>query len=498
MSYVGIDIGTSGCKAVAFDEEGGVLAQAGREYDLRLTPDGGAELDPDEVMAACFEVLRECADGAAPGAVAALGISSQGEAFTAVDADGRCRSMAMVSSDARAAPCVAELVEQLGHDRLYQITGHTPHPLFTLFKLRWLERNHPEIWSEAAKFLCFEDLLQQRLGVEPSMGWSLAGRTMLFDVRRHRFDPEILEAVGLTPSHLAMPMPAGSPVGVVASPIARRLGLGEGAIVVTGGHDQILAALGAGVTRPGAAMYATGSVESIVPAFEEAVFTSSLRDSNLCTYDHALPETYATVAYSLTGGNILKWFRDEFGEAERQEAARTGRDAYELILETMWDRPSNLLVLPYFTPSGTPHFDTETKGAIVGLRMNTRRGEIVRALLEGVALEMRLNLDILERAGCAIDELRVVGGGARSSKWSQLKADVTGRPVLTLEVTEAGCLGAAMLACHAHTNASIAELASAWVKPVSELPPNAEHAAVYDEKFAAYRDLYSKARELRL
>jgi len=164
----------------------------------------------------------------------------------------------------------------------------------------------------------------------------------------------------------------------------------------------------------------------------------------------------------------------------------------------MWDRPSNLLVLPYFTPSGTPYFDTTTKGVVAGLRMDTTRGEFVRGLLEGVALEMRLNLDILARAGYAIRELRVTGGGARSSKWSQLKADISGRQVVTLEVSEAGCLGAAMLACHARTEAPLVELAKTWVKPVSELAPRREHAAAYEEKFEAYRDLYEKARGLRV
>lgn len=496
MYVLGIDIGTSGCKAVAFDDDGVPAAESHREYDVVLTPDGGAELDSDEVIGMCFDVIRDVASQLPAGAIEALGVSSQGEAFTAIGPDGTALSRAMVSSDTRSAGLIGPWVESFGAEKLYGITGHTAHPMFSLFKLLWLKEHRPDVWSATRKFLCFEDLLGLRLGTEPAMGWPLAGRTMLFDVSDHVWNGEILEAAGIDQAQLARPLASGSVAGTVDGDMATRLGLNPGTRVVTGGHDQPCGALGAGVVEPGLAMYATGTVECITPAFSEAVFTPALRSANLCTYDHTVSGMYATVAFSLTGGNILKWFRDEFGAVEKAEAERSGEDAYELLLRQMASEPSPLMVLPYFTPTGTPYFDTDVSGAILGLKLSTKRTEVMRALLEGVALEMRLNLSILEQSGCAIRELRLIGGGARSAAWSQLKADVIGKPVTTLNVTEAGCLGVAMLARCAVTGEDVPTLAKRWIRPVSQIAPRPEHAEVYAQRFARYKELYPALRPL--
>ena len=486
MSFLGIDIGTSGCKAAVFDAQGRLLASAQGGYSLHATGDGGAELDSTEVLNHCLAVITEAANLAGRGTVTAIGISSQGEAFTPVDRHGHPLARAMVSSDVRAAALAQSWPQEFGVDRLYQITGHTAHPLFTLFKLLWLKEHWPDVWHAALKFLCFEDLLQLRLGLEPAMGWPLAGRTMLFDVRRHEWSGEILDRIGLSPERLARPLASGTIVGTITGTIAGDLGLAKGAVVVTGGHDQPCGALGAGATEPGTAMYATGTVECITPTFARPIFTPALQRNNLCTYDHTVPGMYTTVAYSLTGGNILKWYRDQFAP---------GQD-YEAILKTAATEPTQLLVLPYWTASGTPYFDLRTPGAILGLRLSTTRGEILRALLEGVAMEMRLNLEVLRESGCEIRELRAIGGGAKSAFWTQLKADVLGHPITTLNVAEAGCLGAAMLACAATTGQALSDLARGWVKPqATVLPRTAGH---YEERFARYRELYPALRRIPL
>lgn len=488
-AYLGIDIGTSGCKAAAFDEDGVIQGFASAEYDLETGPDGAAELDSEAVVAHCFSVIRSVVrDGVPP--IRALGISSQGEAFTAIGQDGQALCRAMVSSDARAAVYAAQNLGQLDAARLYAITGHTPHPMFTLYKLRWLRDHQPDVWRSAVKFLCFEDLLQYRLGLDPAMGWPLAGRTMLFDVRAHAWSPAILETLGLRPDQLARPLASGTVAGTIPPEKARTLGLPEGVRVVTGGHDQTCGALGAGITEPGQAMYATGTVECITPAFREAVFSENLMRHNLCTYDHAAPGMSATVAFSLTGGNALKWFRDTFGQPEQDAARRGGVNVYERLLDLAGDQPSPLLCLPYLTPSGTPYFDTRMPGAMLGWRLSTTRGDMLRALLEGVAFEMRLNLEILEQAGCPIRELRLIGGGARSARWNQLKADVLNKPVMTLDVSEAGCRGVALLACAADCGETVADIARHWVRPQAVIRPRGDVATRYGGRFEAYRKLY--------
>ncbi|MEI6047997.1 MAG: FGGY-family carbohydrate kinase [Bacteroidota bacterium] len=494
--YLGIDIGTSGCKAVIFDEDGRQVSMAYREYDIISKNTGWAELDTDEVTGKCFEVIKESASRLEAGSVKCMGISSQGEAFTLIDKEGKSLCNALVSSDIRANDLIGPWTEKFGEEKLYHITGHTPHPMFSLFKLLWVKKNAPEIWAKTDRILCFEDLLQYRLGIKtPSMGWPLAGRTMLFDVINHTWNTEILEKSGIRKEQLSTPLQSGTIAGFVNKGIARELNLAEDTFIVTGGHDQPCSALGAGAIEPGIAVYSTGTVECITPAFDKPKFTRTLQKSNLCTYDHTAPGMYATVAFSLTGGNILKWFRDEFGAAEIEEAKRIHCNSYELLLNQMPDKPTQLLVMPYFTPSGTPYFDTSVKGAILGLDLSVTRLEIMKALLEGVAFEIRLNLEILKQSGCEVKELRVIGGGARSQKHIQLKSDVTGMPITILDVTEAGCMGVAMLAKSAHTKQDVGDIAKKWVSPVSKVEPKRHD--YYNTKFRLYKKLYPALKKLQ-
>jgi len=496
MSYLGLDIGTSGCKALVFNDYGEELASAYREYPLITSKNGWVELDSEEVCTKCFEVIKEVALKTSADLVQAMGISSQGEAFTPVDKNGTILGNGMVSSDTRATGIVNEFCTDFGPKKLYSITGHTAYPMFSLFKLIWTKQNRPELWKKAAKFLCFEDLIHLKLGLDPAIGYPLAGRTMLFNVIDHRWDKQILSAIGLESDQLARPLPSGAVVGTIPARIASQLGLQIEVVVVAGGHDQTCGALGAGIVSKGMAMYATGTVECLTPAFEKPVFGDNLFKNNYCTYDFAIPGMYTTVAYSLTGGNILKWYRDEFAFREKEIAYQNRRNIYDVILDTLPLNPSRLLVLPYFTPTGTPYFDSQITGAIIGLRFNTTREEILRALLEGVAFEMRLNLSILEKSGIVIDELRAIGGGAKSKIWTQLKANVLNKPITTVSVTEAGCFGVAMLAKSAITGISTKVIVSEWVKTSQTIFPQHEFAEHYEKQFHTYLKLYPALKSI--
>ncbi len=485
MSYLGLDIGTSGCKAVVFDETGAPLGGARRGYAVRSPQPGWAELDSRAVVEACRAVVAEAAGLAQGDPVRALGISSQGEAFTPVGRGGECLGDAMVSSDSRSLPLIAPFVSGFGLERLYRITGHTPSTLFSLFKLLWLKQNRPEVWKSASGFYCFEDLVHLHLGIEPAMGWPLAGRTMLFDVASHAWSPEILAALELDGRRLARPLPSGSVAGTVPAAAAAQWGLPAGVKVVTGGHDQTIAALGAGVTEPGEAMYAAGSVECLCPVLPELTRNAALCRDNLCCYDYSLAGSYTSVAYSLTGSNLLDYFREQFG----------GGLSYEQLVGEFPDAPTTLLALPYFTPSGTPYFDQRTPGALFGWRLTTSRGEVLKGLLEGVALEMKLNLALLEHAGMRIDRLVATGGGVRDRRLVQLKADVLNKPIERIEVDEAGCLGAARLAQSADQRVPARQLARRAGRPESLVRPDPDRAALYQRKFGEYRDFYAKLKQ---
>lgn len=485
MSFLGLDVGTSGCKAAAFADDGRRLGYAYRPYALIHPRPGWAELDSAAVLAACRAATAEAAGAAAAAGapVRALAVSSQGEAVTPVDAAGRILANAQVSSDARALDQVAAWAPR--RDELYAITGHTAHPLFTLFKLAWWRRHEPRLWQQAAGFHCFEDLVHRDLGLDPAIGWPLAARTMLFDVRKGSWDAGLLAELGLDAGKLARPLPSGAPVGTVGAAAAAAWGLPAGVLVAAGGHDQQIAALGAGVTRPGMAMYATGTVECIAPLAGRAVFNPTLAAANLCTYPAALLGGWATVAFCTTGGNLLGWFRDQCG----------GGASFEQLLDGLSGEPTSLLALPYLSPSGTPHFDAGTPGAILGLRLTTTRGELLRGLLEGVLLEMRGNLELLATAGIPVDELRLTGGGARHHGWNQLKADVLGRPLAALDDHEAGCRGAAALGCAAATGTPAAAVANGWVRLGRVYQPDPARSVLYRERLERLRQLYPLVRD---
>lgn len=491
MSVLGLDIGTSGCKAVVFNADANVLASAARSYRLCHTRPGWAELEAEEVWRQAAACMRESAAQAGE-PVRALSICSQGEAFVAVDGQGAALSPAMVSSDIRAADVVSQAVQERGVDYFYQRTGHTPHPLFSLFKLLWMRAHQPEVWRQARQFLCFEDFAQRKLGVGPAISWPMAGRTMLFNPQTHEWSGDLLDLAGLRPDQLARPLPSGAVVGAVGNRIARELGLAPGCQVVTGGHDQVAAALGAGVASAGQALYAMGSVECMVVASDRYRLAEGLRDANLCSYDHTAPACYAHLAYNLTGSNLVVWYRDQFA-AEAQPASGS---VYDWLFGHLPSAPTDLLVLPYFTASGTPHFDPHARGAILGLSFGHDRFAILKALVEGLAFEMRLNLELLAAQGIRVGHFRATGGGTRNRAVLQTKADVLQTPITPTMDSEGGCRATALLAQAALDGRPVREYLAQWVRLGETVEPHPAHRPAYDELYGRYRQLYPVLKPL--
>jgi xylulokinase len=243
-------------------------------------------------------------------------------------------------------------------------------------------------------------------------------------------------------------------------------------------------------------MYATGSVDCFCPVLDKPSFSEELQRNNLCCYDYTLKGKYTSVAYSLTGGNILRWMRDELGKSEKAAAAGTGQNAYTLLLDEMPSTPTDLLVLPYFSATGTPYFETRAKGAILGLQLTTTRGEITRALLEGVALEMKLNLQLMIKSGMKINTFIATGGGTRNVSWTQLKADVLNKKILVRKIGEAGCYGASLLAQSAMEHTSVQDLLKQNRIESKVFIPDPENAAIYERVFETYKGLYPVLRSL--
>jgi xylulokinase len=492
VSLIGLDIGTTGCKAILFDRAGRVVGQASREYPVQIPRPGWAEQDPEQVWQLAFDALGEAVCQARGHPPVALALSVQGEAVIPVDRAGKALRSAILGMDTRTGAENAWLAERFGSAALFQRTGMPLHTINTLPKLLWLRRHEPEVYRTAGQFLLYEDFFLRRLGGEAAISHCLASRTQMYDLSAGDWAEDLLEGCGIDVKRLAPLAPeGGGVVGALRPDLARTLGLGTGVALVSGGHDQACAALGSGVVGAGSAMVSTGTAEVVEVAMRSPALNDVLREGNISIYRHVVPGLYLAMTLNHSGGLLLRWFRDTLCGWERKQAQARGEDPYDRILFDVPEGPTELLVLPHFAGSGTPWLDTSSKGAILGLTFGTTRGAIAKAILEGLTFELRVNLDLLRRAGVPIEELHAVGGGARSSLWLQLKADICQVPLRVPSVTDAACLGAALLAGVAR--GVYPDLKTALEETVHlerRYVPSADAVAAYEGRYHLYRQLY--------
>ncbi len=491
MTLLGLDIGTTGCKAVLFDQDGALLAKASREYAVDFPHPNWAEQDIARVWALAQDAMREAIAIARIDQVAAIGLSVHGEAVTPVDQQGQPLRPTILGMDTRTAEQNDWLRERCGAEHLFDVTGMPVHTVNTLPKLLWIKQHEPEIWQQADRFLLVEDFLINQLTGQAMISQCLASRTQLYDLRRGTWSDEILTALGLDSSRLAEPRPSGTAIGEMQRSVARDLGLSNSPLVVTGGHDQACGALGAGLTRSGLASVSTGTAEVVEVALPSPAINHTLYEGNISVYAHVVPGLYLAMTLNHSGGMSLRWFRDGFCEPQMHESAQANIDAYDLMLAGASVNPTGLLVLPHFSGSGTPTFDTASKAAILGLTFATTRADLAKAILEGLTYELRLNLDLLKAGGVQIDVLRAIGGGAKSKLWLQLKADITGIPVVVPRITEAAGFGAALLAgVGAGLYASAGAAAEQFLQLTDEYLPDPQRQKLYEEQYRLYRQVY--------
>jgi len=340
-------------------------------------------------------------------------------------------------------------------------------------------------------------LVMLKLGLEPRLDWSLAGRTMAFDVVNKCWSQEMLDTAGVSSDMFAEPVRPGSVVGEISAVASEQTGLPKGCLVVAGGHDQPMNALGAGVITEGMAVDGMGTVECITVAFNQPVLTESMRTHNYCCYPHTCGDLYASLAFNYSSGAVLRWFRDNFSKAQVQEAERSGEDVYELMLADLPEGPTGLLFVPYMAGSGTPYLDPLSKGVMVGLTLGCDRKSFIKGLIEGICYELNLNVEGLNDAGVNVERLRCTGGGSKSDYWLQLKADITGRECVRLNVSESGCQAAAMLAgVQAGIYDSVQDAVAALVREKRSFEPRQAEHARYQEQFAVYREVWPAVREV--
>lgn len=498
MSLLGVDVGTTGCKAAVFSVTGDLLAVAYREYDIAAPQPGWAELDAvavwEKVKATIREAVSLAGDLGAP-PVRALAVSSLGEAVVPVSRDRRILGPSILNFDVRGAAYLDDLWERIDDVWLYEINGNTLGNHYGLTKLMWIKDQRPELYARTHKFLLWSSFVAYMLGAEAVVDYSLANRTLLFDLQAEAWSDEMLAIAGLDRDKLPETAPSGTAVGTVAEGIAEELGLAPGVVITTGAHDQCANALGCGVIEEGHAVYGMGTFICITPVFAERADPGVMMARGLNTEHHAVPNRYASFIYN-QGGSLVKWFRDTFAAEAHAQAQAAGRDVYDQLFAEMPAGPSGLVVLPYFTTTGPPEFVSDAAGTVAGLRLETERGAILKGIVEGATFYLKASVDTLPPTGIEIRDFRATGGGSKSDRWVQLSADIMARPFVRPVVTEAGALGAAIMAGRGgDVYDSFEDGIAAMVQLERTFYPDAKRHRAYEPWFEYYQRTWALMQE---
>ena len=441
------DLGTTGNKATLFDAEGAMLASAFSGYETRHPQGHWAEQDPADWWWAVGDTTRQllARAGIAPGEMAVISFSGQMMGCLPVDAAGRPLRRCIIWADQRAVDQAARLAARVGEERVYRITGHRISPTYSGPKIMWVRDHEPEVFARAHKFLHVKDYVAYRMTGAFVTDRSDASGMSLYHLEGGRWSPEILDAIDLDPALLPEVHDSTDVIGEITSGAADELGLAAGTPVVIGGGDGASAAVGAGSVVEGPAYNYIGSSSWISLAGPQPIYDPGRRIFN---WAHMVPGMFLPCGTMQAAGGSYQWLRRQVCWHEAREAEQTGVDVYELMNRRAAESvpgAHGLLFLPYLQGERSPHWNPKARGGFVGLQVTHTRADLIRAVLEGVSMNLRTILQSFLEADARIDEVTLIGGGAKGQVWRQILADVFGRPVLRPRLLEeATSLGAAM------------------------------------------------------
>jgi len=496
---IGIDCSTTATKAIVWDRKGLPLAEGRKGMESLFPKPEWAEQKPEEWWNATVSAIRKVVLQVDPRRIAAIGITHQREGFVPVDADLTPLRAGILWIDTRAKKQVREL-EEWGAEKIHKITGIYPYPYTSHCKIMWIRENEPSVFFKTFKFLDVFAYLALRLTGKIVTTFPSASPWGLLNIKKLDWDNELLEVMGIKKEQLPELKAPGDIVGTLTKEAASFLGLPEGVPVVGGGGDGQCAALGAGVVEEGLASLNLGT--SVV---SELFAPSYVIGDSFRTLCGCVPGTY--IAESINGGGtyLINWMLDKFGSEEKKLARINGiqtEDIFEIMAGKIKPGTPRLLLVPYWKGSFTPYHDPFARGIVVGWSGDTGKAHLYRAILEGIAFEQRLLYEKMEKSlKSKIKKVVLLGGGAKSSLWCQLIADITSRPALLPHTFEATCLGAAMLAaCAAGMYKSVEDASRGMSRTVKEYRPNktGDYEQVYKHLFPKMRELVDEFTRLAL
>jgi len=485
---LGIDIGTTGARAlVVSSESGAVLAEGASEYPLHTPRPLWAEQDADDWWRGAVLAVKAAVAKAGSVEISAIGLSGQMHGVVLVGAAGEAIGRSLLWCDGRTEEECAEITTRVGAERLLELTANPALTGFSAPKLLWVRRHAPREWERARRFLLPKDYVRLRLTGEYASEVSDASGTLLFDVVNRRWSEEMMRLLDLDRGLLPAVHESPAVSGALSRVVAEELGLRPGTPVVGGGGDQAAGAVGNGIVRPGLVSSVIGSSGVV---FAHATQPSRDPGGRVHTFCHAVPGAWHVMGVTQGAGLSLRWFRDQVAPGESYEALTA-------LAATAPAGCEGLLFLPYLMGERTPHLDPRARGVWFGLTAAHTRAHLVRSVLEGVTYSLRDCLELLTAMGVSVGEVRASGGGGRSPFWRQLQSDVFEREVATLGIAEGPAYGAALLAgvgCGAWS--SVEEACQASVRVAERLVPNPDDAAAYARGHALYKELYRRLAPL--
>ena len=494
---LGIDIGTSACKLAVFSADGTVIDSESGSYPVYYPQSGWAEQDPEEWWAAvCGAMKRIFARGKAkPADIAGIGIDGQSWSAIALDRDGRVLSRTPIWFDMRSAEICRSLEKKIGADEIFRVAGNPLAPSYTTGKILWYKENLPEVYSHTDKILFSNAFIGWKLTgsitADVSQGYGLH----CFDIRSGKWDSAMASAMGIPESFLPEVVSCESIIGSVTKKAAAETGLPEGTPVAAGGLDAACGTLGAGVTEPGQTQEQGGQAGGMSLCLDHP-----LADKRLILGFHAVPDSWLLQGGTTGGGGVMRWLEKELGEAERLKADSLKKSSlvqFNEEADAVSPGSDGLIFLPYMAGERSPIWDPDARGVWFGLDFSKTKGHLIRSAMEGTAFALRHNLDTAEEAGAVAGTLSAMGGSANSLLWTQIKSDITGKPIDVPSSDTATTWGAAILAgvgtgmfrsCH--------EAAEKTVRVTRHHEPDMEKHRLYEKNYRIYRELYEQTKDL--
>lgn len=500
MDYLlGIDVGSSSVKTALFETGGHMAALSIQEYELVFPGPQMVEIDPDtfwqKLKLGIAELLKS--SQIAPDNIKALAISSQGETFITLDKDGRPLRRAIFWYDNRSTKEAQQLGQTFSQKQVYHVTGMPEMiPMWTATKLLWLKANEPEVFAKVHKYLLVSDYLIYRLTGQYVGEYSCYPSTILLDIQKKQWWPEMLNVLGIGAEQLVELKESGEAVGPIAAQAAAELGLSPKTLVATGAYDHAAGAIGSVNVRPGVVTETTGSALVVNTTVSKPTFDAKMRVP--CQY-HAMADEYFLSSFSETGGMALKWYRDNFylGPDPSAPSVAEAYSNMDIVAAEIAPGSEGLVMLPHLAGAFCPECNSNARGVLFGLALKHGKAHVARAILESIAFMLKRHIEVVEELGTSVKDVISIGGGARSRLWAQIKADVLDTPVISLRNEEPSLLGAAILAGRAAgIHKDLPSASEKMVQVKERVEPDPANVGRYAEPYELYVNVYERLAEV--